>query len=70
MLVDMPTHSYAFFPTPVLWPLSDWKYNGWQWMMPEILIPNFVVLSLLYAWFFAHAYRFKRRKNKLPSASF
>ena len=23
VLVDIPTHSFAFFPTPFLWPLSD-----------------------------------------------
>jgi uncharacterized membrane protein YhaH (DUF805 family) len=61
VLVDIPTHSYAFFPTPVFWPLSDWKFNGWQWMTPSILIPNFVLLSLLYAWYFWQAYRTKGR---------
>lgn len=57
--VDIPTHSFAFFPTPMLWPLSNWKFNGWQWMTPYILIPNFVCLSLLYAWYF-----FLRNKGK------
>lgn len=28
VLVDVPTHSHAFFPTPVLWPLFNWKFNG------------------------------------------
>ncbi|MBD0316470.1 MAG: hypothetical protein ICV75_07240 [Nitrospiraceae bacterium] len=65
--VDVPTHSYAFFPTPVLWPLSDWKFDGWQWTAPEILIPNFMLLSLLYLWYFAQTYWFKRRKDKVPS---
>jgi hypothetical protein len=57
VLVDVPTHSHAFFPTPVLWPLFDWKFNGWQWMTPAILIPNFVVLFLLYAWHLTRQYR-------------
>ena len=51
VLVDIPTHSFAFFPTPFLWPLSDWKFDGWQWSQPVILIPNFTVLFLLYGWF-------------------
>lgn len=51
ILTDMPLHSYAFFPTPVLWPLSDWKFDGWEWMAPGVLIPNFMLLSLLYAWY-------------------
>jgi len=51
VLVDVPTHSSAFFPTPVLWPIVDWKFNGWQWMAPAILIPNYVLLGLFYMWF-------------------
>ena len=60
VLVDVPTHSYAFFPTPVLWPLFGWKFNGWQWTTPRILIPNFVLLTLLYAWYLTQPYRTKR----------
>ncbi len=51
VLVDIPTHSFAFFPTPFLWPLSDWKFDGWQWSQSAILIPNFTLLVLLYGWF-------------------
>lgn len=56
VLADVPLHSYAFFPTPVLWPLSDWKFDGWQWMTPTILIPNFALLSLLYTLYIRHLY--------------
>ena len=51
VLVDVPTHSSAFFATPVLWPLADWKFDGWQWMTPDILIPNYLSLAFLYGWF-------------------
>ncbi len=47
-------YAFAFlrlFPTPVLWPLSDWKFDGWEWMAPGVLIPNFMLLSLLDAWY-------------------
>ncbi len=57
VLVDIPTHSFAFFPTPFLWPLSDWKFDGWPWSQPAILIPNFTVLLLLYGWFLLQQYR-------------
>lgn len=69
VLIDVPTHSYAFFPTPLFWPLSDWKFNGWPWMTPEILIPNFVLLLLLYAWYFRPAHWLNKRKDKVPSVS-
>ena len=51
VLVDVPTHSYAFFPTPLFWPVWNWKFDGWPWMTPSILVPNYVLLALLYAWF-------------------
>lgn len=57
VLVDLPTHSYAFFATPVLWPLVGWKFDGWQWMTPAILIPNYFLLALLYAWFLSLSVR-------------
>jgi hypothetical protein len=63
VLVDVPTHSYAFFPTPVLWPLFNWKFNGWQWMTPTILIPTLCVLSLLYGTFIFSA-RMKRKERQ------
>lgn len=53
IVMDVPTHSYAFFPTPVFWPIAEWKFNGWPWMTPSILIPNVVLLFLLYGWFIA-----------------
>jgi hypothetical protein len=51
VLVDVPTHSFAFFPTPVFWPLSNWKFDGWQWMTPAILVSNYLLLAICYAWF-------------------
>jgi hypothetical protein len=62
VLVDVPTHSSAFFPTPVLWPIVDWKFNGWQWMAPAILIPNYVLLGLCYMWF-----TFRSAGNRNPT---
>lgn len=61
VLLDVPTHSYAFFPTPVLWPLFSWKFNGWQWTHPAILTPNIVLLVLLYAWYFSPSRRSNRK---------
>lgn len=56
VIMDVPTHSTAFFPTPVFWPLIDWKFNGWSWMTPGILIPNVVVLVFIYgAWLLSRA---------------
>jgi hypothetical protein len=62
ILVDIPTHSSAFFPTPVFWPLSDWHFDGWQWMTPAILVPNYLALAMLYAWYVSRRHRARARK--------
>jgi membrane-bound metal-dependent hydrolase YbcI (DUF457 family) len=69
VLVDVPTHSYKFLPTPIFWPFFDWKFDGWQWSTPTILIPNFVLLSLLYAWYLSQPFRTKRRQTLRKSSS-
>lgn len=52
ILMDIPTHSYKFFPTPFLWPISDLKLNGWHWGSPWIFWPDVALLTVLYIWFF------------------
>lgn len=51
ILVDIPTHSSAFFPTPFLFPVSDFHIDGHPWSSPEIFIPNVILLIGLYTWF-------------------
>lgn len=58
ILIDVPTHTYQFFATPVFWPLFDWKFDGFAWGTPWFIILNY---SLLLATFFFLA---KRRKSK------
>lgn len=57
ILIDIPTHSSEFFPTPFLWPLSDVHVDGRPWSHPEIFIPNILLLVTLYTWFW-----WKRKK--------
>lgn len=49
ILMDIPTHSYAFFPTPVFWPLLDWKFDGFSWGQPWFMVFNYSLLLLAYA---------------------
>lgn len=46
IVVDIPTHSRESYPTPALWPLSDWTFDGVTWRAGAILIPNFVLLAI------------------------
>lgn len=52
IVIDIPTHSYALFPTPFLWPISDFKIDGIPWDNPIILIPNFLLLFIFYSFWF------------------
>ena len=60
ILVDIPTHSEKFFPTPFLWPVSDFYIDGHPWSDPRIFIPNVILLALLYLWFFVIRHRRKK----------
>jgi len=48
ILLDIPTHSYQFYPTPFLWPLSDWTLGGFSWGTPWFLIPNYAAIILIF----------------------
>lgn len=48
ILIDIPTHSYQFYPTPFLWPLSDWKFDGFSWGTPWFLILNYSAILIVY----------------------
>ena len=48
ILIDIPSHSYAFYPTPIFWPLSSWKFNGISWATPWFMIANYSALAIVY----------------------
>ena len=53
ILMDIPTHSTEFFPTPFLWPFfNNIRFDGIPWSNPVIFIPNVVLLVVLYIYFF------------------
>ncbi len=49
--IDVFTHSYSFYPTPVLWPVSSWRFNGLSWETPWFMAVNYAALLLLYLFF-------------------
>lgn len=50
VLMDIPTHSYRFYPTPFLWPVSGFKFDGFSWGTPWFLIINYLAIIIVY-WF-------------------
>ena len=50
VLVDIPTHTERFFPTPFLFPLSSLKFSGISWGTPWFLLADYIVLLLVFIY--------------------
>lgn len=65
ILIDIPTHSYKFYPTPFLWPFSHIKFNGFSWSSPWFLFADYFLLALVYLYLFL-----RKRKSAKEIISF
>ena len=50
IILDFFTHSIEFFPTPILWPISDFKFDGIPWSNPIIFFTNVLLIFLLFIY--------------------
>jgi hypothetical protein len=58
ILIDIVSHSKEFFPTPFLWPVSHFTFDGVAWSKPLVLAINYGVLFFLYlSWLVEHKIR-------------
>lgn len=62
VLVDIPTHTAAFFPTPFLWPFETPFVSGVSWGNPVFMALNYGSLILVYA-----LYVFRKEKRRRES---
>jgi hypothetical protein len=59
ILMDVPTHTSQFYPTPIFWPLSDWKFmSGITWISPWVWGTNIFAIVILYGYL-----RFRERRQ-------
>jgi len=49
ILIDVPSHSYAFYPTPLFWPISGWEFDGISWANGWFIILNYLALLIVYS---------------------
>lgn len=47
ILIDIPTHSRDFLPTPFLWPVSEWVFPGISWGTPWFMFTNWGLITFL-----------------------
>ena len=52
ILLDVFTHTSDFFPTPILWPFSDFHFSGINWSNKWFMLFNYAVLLFLYLVFY------------------
>jgi hypothetical protein len=48
ILLDIPTHTSAFFPTHFLFPLTEFHVNGINWGNPWFMSLNYSILLIVY----------------------
>ncbi len=52
ILIDIPSHAASFYPTPFLWPLSDYRFlHGVSWANPTYMIINYSLLVIVWVYF-------------------
>ena len=50
ILLDFPFHPKEFFATKIVWPLSDFSFDGISWSRPEIWFPNLAGIIILFIY--------------------
>jgi len=61
ILCDIFTHSKSFFPTPFLFPVSNYKVDGISWADPTFMIVNYTAIITAYAVYFIAKARQKKK---------
>jgi hypothetical protein len=65
ILIDVPTHAANFYATPVLFPISNWKFlYGISWATPWFMIVNYSALFVTWSGIGIHVLvtQFKNKK--------
>jgi len=47
IIIDIPSHTRTFLPTPFLWPVSKWKFPGFNWGARWFMILNYLSIVIV-----------------------
>ena len=50
IMLDLPFHTADFFPTPILWPIIEIKFDGISWSTGYVWWSNIAGIILLYVY--------------------
>ena len=59
IMLDFPFHTADFFPTPILWPIFDIRFDGISWSKPYVWFSNITGIIILYIY----RYKFYKKSN-------
>ena len=62
IMIDIPTHSFRFFPTPFLWPISNYKFDGVSWGTGWFMILNYSALMIVFILIARNKAKIKKSK--------
>ena len=48
IFIDVPTHSFRYYATPFLWPVSDYRVDGIPWWTPWFWFSTYAALAIVY----------------------
>ena len=48
ILIDIPTHSFSYYATRFLWPISDFRIDGIPWWTPWFWTATYAALAVVY----------------------
>lgn len=67
ILIDIPTHSYRYYATRFLWPLSSYRFDGIPWWTPWLLWCTYGALAVVYLLLWRKGWLGRRRPS--PTAT-
>ena len=64
ILIDIPTHSKDFYPTPYLYPFNSYPIDGISWAHPTFMIVNYGALVLVYGFLMYKYFRNHKKHHR------
>jgi hypothetical protein len=66
ILIDIPTHSYGYYATRFLWPVSDYGFDGVAWWTPWLMWCTYGGLAATYLLMWRKGWLTRARQPNRP----
>jgi hypothetical protein len=63
ILIDIPTHSFSYYATRFLWPVSDFRIDGIAWWTRWFWAATYFALALVYFLLWRRGWIILRRRH-------